>query len=263
MGGRGNPRSPVYRLQQLNLPDDPAFLPDLDMNLDLSMFGISTGSSSGLGSITPPSCLSSRSSVAREPMTEPALVFPSVETPRGELGEFGFGGDTNSAFKTASRAGGVSVFEDTGMIEDPGFEFDAEGNVVELPEAGGRENAVPSAPGPVSKLGSDSAISAQVQREHEAGLYGAQVCLKAPQSRLISDFERSSIRTSHSMILHQSSETMSCHCLTHRHSRLFRMPLPPLLSKHLNPKRRCLPQQKHINIESELPRSLKPTGHKN
>jgi hypothetical protein len=178
VGGHGNPRSPVYRLQQLNLPDDPAFLPDFDMNLDLSMFGISTGSSSGLGSITPPSCLSSRSSVAREPMTEPALVFPSVETPRGELGVFGFGGDTNSAFKTASRAGGVSVFEDTGMIEDPGFEFDAEGNVVELPEAGVRENAVPSAPGPVSKLGSDSAISAQVRREHEAGLYGAQVCLK-------------------------------------------------------------------------------------
>jgi hypothetical protein len=171
-----NPHSPVYRLQQLNLPDDPTFLPDFDMNLDLSMFGISTGSSTGSGSMIPPSYLSSRSSVAREPIEEPALVFPSVDTPRGELGVFGFGGDTSLAFKTASRASGVSVFEDTGMIEDPGFEFDAEGNVVELPEAGVRENA---APGPVSKLGSDSAISAQVRREHEAGLYGAQVCLNS------------------------------------------------------------------------------------
>jgi hypothetical protein len=174
-----NPHSPVYRLQQLNLPDDPAFLPDFDMNLDLSMFGISTGSSTGSGSMTPPSFLSSHSSVAQEPMEGPALVFPSVDTPKGELGVFGFGGDISSAFKTASRAGGVSVFEDTGMIEDPGFEFDAEGNVVELPEAGVRENAAPSAPGPVSKLGSDSAVSAQVRREHEAGLYGAQVCLKS------------------------------------------------------------------------------------
>lgn len=172
-----NPHLPVYRLQQLNLPDDPAFLPDFDMNLDLSMFGISTDISAWSGSVTP-SCLSSRSSVAPEPMEEPALVFPSVDTPRGELGVFGFGGDISSAFKTTSRAGGVSVFEDTGMIEDPGFEFDAEGNVVELPEAGVRENAAPPAPGHISKLSSDSAISAQVRREHEAGLYGAQVCLK-------------------------------------------------------------------------------------
>jgi hypothetical protein len=171
----------VYRLQQLNLPDDPAFLPDFDMNLDLSMFGLSTGSSSESGFTTPPYCLSSRSSVAREPMEEPALVLPSVDTPRGELGVFGFAGDTNLAFKTASRAGRVSVFEDTGMIEDPGFEFDAEGNVVQLPKAEVRENVAPSAPGPVSKLSSDLAISAQVRREHEAGLYGAQVCLKAPQ----------------------------------------------------------------------------------
>jgi hypothetical protein len=175
----GNPHSPVYRLQPLNLPDDPAFLPDFDMNLDLSMFGISTGSSSGPGSMTPPSCLSSRSSVAREPMEELALVFPSVDTPRDELGVLGFGGDTSSAFKTASRAGRVSVFEDTGMIEDPGFEFDAEGNVVELLEAEVRENVGPSTPGPVSKLGSDLAINARVRQEHEAGLYGAQVCLKS------------------------------------------------------------------------------------
>jgi hypothetical protein len=238
------------------------------MNLDLSMFGLSTGSSSGSGSTTPPYCLSSRSSVAREPMEELALVFPSVDTPRGELDAFGFTGDTSLAFKTASRAGRVSVFEDTGMIEDPGFEFDAEGNVVQLPEVEGRENVAPSAPGPVSKLGSDLAISAQVRREHEAGLYGAQVCLKVPQLRLISDFERSSTRTSPSTTLHSSLETMNCHCLTHPHSRLFRMSLLRLLSKYLNPhfhdpKRRCLPRQKHINIESGLRRPLKPTIHKN
>jgi hypothetical protein len=178
-GAHGSPHSPVYRQQQLNLPDDPAFLPDFDMNLDLSMFGISTGSSSGLGSTTTPSSPSSRSSIAREPMKEPALVFPSFDTPTGARGVFGFGGGTSLAFKTASRADQMSVFEDTGMIEDPGFEFDTEGNVVELPEAGVRGNNTPSAPRPVSKLGSDSAISAQVRLEHKAGLHRAQVCLKS------------------------------------------------------------------------------------
>ena len=175
----GTPHSPVYRLQQLNLPDDPAFLPDFDMNLDLSMFDISTDSWSGSGSVTPPSYLSRRSSVAQEPMEEPALVFPSIDTPRGELDMFGFGDDTSLALKTSIRADRVTVIEDTGMIEDPGFEFDAEGNVVELPEVGARESATTSAPGPVSKLGNDSIINAQVRLEHEAGLYGAQVCLKS------------------------------------------------------------------------------------
>jgi hypothetical protein len=46
------------------------------------------------------------------------------------------------------------------------------------------------------------------------------------------------------------------------------MSLLRLLSKYLNPhfhgpKRRCLPQQKHIKIEPGLLRPLKPTIHKN
>jgi hypothetical protein len=150
------------------------------MNLDLSMFDISTDTSGYSSSITSPSFLSSHSSLAREPSGEPALVFPSADTPLGgDLGGFGFGGDTSSALRTASRADRMSVFEDTGMIEDPGFEFDfdAEGNLVEHPTIRERDGVAPLATGPGSKLGSDSAISAQVRQEYEASLQGAQVCL--------------------------------------------------------------------------------------
>ena len=174
--GGSEPHSPLYRSDQLNLPDDPAFLPDLNMNLDFSVFDISTDTSHQSSSMTPPSYLSNRSSEAREPVEEPALVFALADHPLG--GDFvGFGEDTSSALKPGSRAGGRSAFEDTGVIEDPGFEFDAEGNLVEVRAAAQRESVAPSATGPASKLGSESAISAQVRQEHEAGLQGAQVCL--------------------------------------------------------------------------------------
>ena len=171
--------SALYRPDQLNLPDDPAFLPDFDMILDLSMFHTPTDTSGSSSSMTPLSFLSSRSSMAREPIEHPVLVLPLADTPLGgDLGGYGFGGDTSSAIKTASRAGRGSAFEDTGVIEDPGFEFDAEGNLVIEPAAGGeRESPAHSATGPASKLGSDSAISAQVRKEHEAGLQGVQVYL--------------------------------------------------------------------------------------
>ena len=169
----------MYRLDQLNLPDDPAFLPDFDMDLDLSMFDIQTNASGYSESLTPPSFLSSRSSVAREPVEDHALVIPSADTPLGgDLGGYGFMGDTSSAIKTASRADRVSAFEDTGVIEDPGFEFDAEGNLVIEPASGEKKSVVPSVAGPVSKLGSDSAVSTQVHQEHEAGLRSVQACVR-------------------------------------------------------------------------------------
>ena len=169
----------MYRPEQLNLPDDPAFLPDFDMDLDLSMFDTRTNASSYSESLTPPSFLSSRSSVMREPIEDAALVFPSTNTPLGgDLGGYGFRGDTSSAIKTASQAGRASAFEDTGVIEDPGFEFDAEGNLVIEHASGERESVVPSVAAPVSKLGIDLAVSTQVRQEHEAGLRGVRACLR-------------------------------------------------------------------------------------
>jgi hypothetical protein len=169
------------RPDQLNLPDDPAFLPDFDMNLDLSMFEVSTSTSGYSGSMIPLSFPSSRSSLAMEPIQEAALVFPSAETPlAGDFSGFGFAGDTSSVLKVASRADRVSVFENIGMIEDPGFEFDfdAKGNLVEQPTTGERERVFRSTADPASKSWIDSAISAEIRQEHEAGLHGAQVRLR-------------------------------------------------------------------------------------
>lgn len=67
------------------------------------------------------------------------------------------------------------MVEDTGGIEDNGFEFDQYGNIIEAPLAGQRESIAPSSTRPASRLGSDSAVSARVRQEHEAGVQGVQV----------------------------------------------------------------------------------------
>jgi hypothetical protein len=161
--------SPAYRPDQLNLPDDPAFFPDFDMTLDLSMFDISSEVSGSSSSVTPPSLLSSYS-VMRDPVPEPVLILTPTDTAAGS----GFGGfrfrDTSPAPRTASRTDRVSAFEDTGMVEDPGFEydFDAEGNLIEHPTAGAREHDLPSATSLVRRPGSELAISAEVRQGHVA-----------------------------------------------------------------------------------------------
>ena len=139
----------------------------------------------------PPLFLSTRSSQLVEPIEEPALVFPSTDTAPGrDFGGIGFAGDTSSALKTGSRTAQVSVLEDTGIIEDPGFEFDPEGNMVVLPSTAEGEGVIPPTAGPASRLGSDSAISARVRQEHEAGLQGAQV-----RTRILPCFTRVDIRS--------------------------------------------------------------------
>lgn len=146
------------------------------MNLDLSMFDTSTNVSRRSSLMSPPSFLSSRSSQLVELVEEAALIFPSNDSPSNTgLGSFGLGGGTSSALRTRSKVGRLSVFEDTGFIADPGFEFDAEGNAVDLPPPADRASIAASATGPASRIESDSAVSAQVRLDHEVGLQGAQV----------------------------------------------------------------------------------------
>lgn len=126
-----------------------------------------------------PSFLSTCSVEARELVQEPILLFPSTDTPPGnDLGWCGVEGATSSAITTVSRARRFSVFEDTGMIDDPGYEFgfDAEGNIVEHPTQGEREPAAPSATIPARKPGSDLATSAPERPERDAGRQSAEVC---------------------------------------------------------------------------------------
>jgi len=165
-----------YRPEQLNLPDDPLFLPELDMNFDLLAFDTHNGSSTRSSVMSPPSFRSSHSGIGTQPGDEPALILPPAGTPLDiQPVGFGFPGDTRSGLKSGNRPHLVSVFEDTGIVENPLFEFDEEGNMVDLPPATEPISASPSAIGPVSRVGSELGLTDRVRREHEAGFQVANV----------------------------------------------------------------------------------------
>ena len=108
------------------------------------------------------------------------LELPSNGTPSVvDVGAFDLGGGTSSAMKTASKTRRVSVFEDSGLIEDAGFEFDAQGNMIDIPLMSERQVSVAaSVPGPTSGVESDSGISARVRAEHVGGEHDLQVVPK-------------------------------------------------------------------------------------
>ncbi len=236
------------------------------MHLNFSNFSFSPGTSRRSSLMSPPSFLSSRSSLPAETLEELALVLPSTNTPSVRdlgIGRLGFAGDTSSALKTGSRAGRVSVFEDTGIIEDPGFEIDPEGNFVELLPAGQRESVAPSAPGPASRLGSDSAISARVHQEHEIGLQGAQVRRKSPFRHAQIDVGHSSTKTSPSTTasLHSAMTTYYYRTLYHSYPSVvfqLRFPTNPIAPPPpIPPKKKHLHQLKRrtVNAKFEHPKS--------
>ncbi|KAL2393307.1 Protein arg-6, mitochondrial [Exophiala dermatitidis] len=125
------------RPEQLNLAEDPYFIPDLDINFDLAAFGISSGGSGSTvsGRSSPGTWLSSRSSLlVDDDDEEPGLEISSLDTPGG--GGFGmlgtdFGAGTSSVLKTGSRAGHPrppSLFEEEpAIIDDPIFDIDDDG----------------------------------------------------------------------------------------------------------------------------------------
>jgi meiotic recombination protein REC8, fungi type len=171
----------AYRPDQLNLPDDPAFMPELDLSFDFSIFEIPLEGSGRSSLMSPPSLVSSRSSQQveeDEEVEEPALQLPSGDTSL----EVGFGGfgvalatGLSSVGRSESRGPGASVLEDESGILDVGWEFDEHGNMIETAPFPKPATIFPSADDiPVSRIGTDSAVSARVRREHAEGLQAAQ-----------------------------------------------------------------------------------------
>ena len=154
------------------------------MAFDTSMFDISDKSSRLSSLNSPRSRGSSRSSLPVELEDEPVLEFSSADMPSGSgLGGFGFAGGTSSVSKPATKAAGLMDFleQETGIIQAD-FEFDGDGNLVDLPPP--KERAIPAERGSAagsmrlpSRPESDSGISAQVRAEHEGGRQGLQVRL--------------------------------------------------------------------------------------
>jgi hypothetical protein len=86
-------------------------------------------------------------------------------------GGFGMSSEMNASAQKGTQLGRESMFEDEGFLLQPDFEFDEEGNIIELslqktPQAG---KAEPEVGGP-----SESAIKGRVRGELEEGLLAGQ-----------------------------------------------------------------------------------------
>lgn len=84
----------LHRPEQLNLAEDPAFIPDLDMNFDLTAFGFSSDDSSMANVMSPRTAASSQSSMypgkdqEEDEAEELEPAMPSYDTPGGDIGGF-------------------------------------------------------------------------------------------------------------------------------------------------------------------------------
>jgi len=147
------------------IEDDPAFLPDLalpGLDIDLSALEISTDETSRRSSIlSPHSQRSSRSSHHELDDSMLGLVIPTSDVGgAGDIGGFVLPSDNASAAHRSARFSGLLGDEDEGFNLDPGFQFDAEGNLIEdvsPVQIGDQPDNL--------RLGSDSAASGRLRRE--------------------------------------------------------------------------------------------------
>ena len=160
-----------HRPEHLNLPDDPAFMLDLDMNFDLSAFDIpDLSSTSRSTSVLSARTLASSQTSHGVDEDEPVLELPSMDTPdvRGGF-DLNFGIGTSSALKSGSIIDKVVDADEPGIIEDPEFEMTEEGDLVPIPRGesffGGSEAPQTGVGG---RSATESAASADFRAEHAA-----------------------------------------------------------------------------------------------
>ncbi len=118
------------------LQDDPAFLPDLafpDLDIDLSALDLSShGTSHDTSILSQRSLQSSQSSHPGHGGGMPGLVIPTSDS-GAEVGGFVIPGGDDSSPLRGSRMGVAQLgAEDDGLLPDVDFEFDADGNLIEL-----------------------------------------------------------------------------------------------------------------------------------
>jgi hypothetical protein len=160
----------LYRPEQLILQDDPSFLPEfalpppellVELNLGPTIEPLRDGDSQSLDP-----CGSQQYPTTPEGPIG-GLILPTSSSV--SVGEFMVHGDNGSA-----AIGGQSGMLGDEHLDDPGWGFDDDGNIVEFDEAN-VISGTPSAPAGAT-MPSDAGASAQVRQEHEEGLQaGAQV----------------------------------------------------------------------------------------
>ncbi|KAL9624681.1 MAG: hypothetical protein Q9160_001035 [Pyrenula sp. 1 TL-2023] len=147
-----DPDAGKARPDQLNLPDDPGFNLETAFNLDLDLqaFDVSTNATQQSSFLSLPSHTPSQSSHA-----EPQLIIPSSVSPVGGGFGLGFPEDISSAARIGNILGGSDVFEEeSGLLPDPGFYFDENGEEVQGPAP--RVSSVQMSARPESRAASDS-----------------------------------------------------------------------------------------------------------
>lgn len=169
-------RAEQDRPEQLNLPDDPAFLPDLDFTFDLSAFDLPSDSSSSRASsvLSSRNVLSSQTSAhdleEEEEEAGLQLDLPPLDTPSG------FGGMSIGVGTSAGRESALhSVQEESHIIDEADFEIAADGSLVAVSRP--QTERVPSVTGEAGPI-SESGFSTRVRDEHAAGMAGDQVSRK-------------------------------------------------------------------------------------
>lgn len=95
----------------------------------------------------------------------------SSMAPANDMGGFGASSDINTSAQKGSQLGRGAMFEEEGVLLQPDFEFDEEGNIVELDL-----EATPQVERVGSEIGgpSESAITGRVRRDLEEGLLAGQ-----------------------------------------------------------------------------------------
>jgi meiotic recombination protein REC8, fungi type len=126
----------VSRPEQLNLAEDPFFLPNFDIGFDLSAFGASSSEESSVftNDSEPLELASSQSSLRAEEQDQPedaGIYIPSYGTPDGGPAAFGAlagpGTDSFGTFSSHVERPASLFAEEPAIIEDPVFDVDDDG----------------------------------------------------------------------------------------------------------------------------------------
>ena len=143
------------------------------LDLDLSALDLSTDESIRRSSIL--SLPSQRTSISSARGSDEAvfdLMIPSSSTHgAAELGGFVLPSEDRSSAQRNAHMRSILGEDEGGFDLDPGFTFDADGNIID------EHRPAPGTPAQVPgvRLGSDSALSARVRQEIEAGMEAGQI----------------------------------------------------------------------------------------
>ncbi|PLB39061.1 Rad21/Rec8 N terminal domain protein [Aspergillus candidus] len=136
-GGGLDPSAGKARPEQLILPYDPTFLPETNLpglGLDLSSLILSENKTLSQQSsmLLPATPDLHQSSLALS--TSPRLSFSSSDIAMRDWGRFGSDTDATGFVQSGHGLVGIasSAFEEGGVLLQPDFEFDEDGNIVEL-----------------------------------------------------------------------------------------------------------------------------------